>query len=470
MSSVDLIPERGGRREMPHNADAERGLLGSMLQDPDVIDSCAGMDAEAFYVPAHRVIFERVREMRLKLKPVDFITLTQDLTVAGSLEAVGGAEVVTDLFTFVPSAVNWDYYASIVRDCHLLRRVIAGCTLSIQEAYAQAEGAEQILNNVEQRVMEVRGDSGKSQQSMKPVREFVMDAVTSLESVYANRGKPIGLETGIPDLDRMTGGLKKTLLYVIAGRPSMGKTVLGVQMAVHNALNGVPVALFSLEMSGAELAERMIATRCGINLQRWRDGFMNHGDLPRVTSGANDLAKATMWIDETPQLSIMELRARARRARSKLGVRLIVIDYLQLMRAPSKKADFSRAAEVADISMGLKAMAKELNIPVIVLAQLNRDAEEKRRPALSHLRESGQIEQDADVAILIHRPWKDKEKSPAEREEHEAEGEPAEAILAKQRNGPIGDIPLRFFGAFTRFDPETKKRYSNNNDERQKNR
>ncbi|MFZ4778074.1 MAG: replicative DNA helicase [Terrimicrobiaceae bacterium] len=451
---------------LPSNIDAERGLLGSMLLSADVIDSCPNMEAAAFHLPIHQVIFETLQDMRAKLKPVDLITVTAELRKR-DLDGLADIEsVVTDLVVFVPTAANWDHYAEIVQEAHVKRKVIAGCLRAERLARGHMGSSDDLLNEVEQTFMEMRG-SGKTDDALKPVKKFVDEAVNSLEAVFKNRGKPIGLTTGFVDLDRMTGGLKPTLLYVIAGRPSMGKTVLAVQIATHNALSGVPVALYSLEMSGAELAERMIGTQSSINLQRWRDGFLEKGDLPRIAMSSNEIAKSGLWIDETPSLSIMDLRARARRAVTKRGVKLIVIDYMQLMRAPSKKADFSRAAEVADISMGLKAMAKELRVPVIVCAQLNRENDGKR-PALSNLRESGQIEQDADAAILIHRPFKDKEKTEEEIEDFSSNGEPAEAILAKQRNGPIGTIDLRFFGQFTRFESTTKKAFSNNPNERQK--
>lgn len=450
---------------LPCNLDAEKGLLGSMMLSADVIDNCANLDAEAFHLPLHQALFEVLREMRAKMRAVDLITVTAEMAKR-DLSVENLEYHISDLVVFVPTAANWDYYADIVIEQYAKRKVIAGCSRMERLARGHTGSADDLMNEVEQTFMEMRG-TGKSDDALKPVKIFVNEALTSLEAVYSNRGKPIGLTTGFPDLDRMTGGLKPTLLYVIAGRPSMGKTVLGVQIATHNALSGVPVALYSLEMSGGELAERMIGTQSSINLQRWRDGFLERGDLPRVGASANDIARSSLWIDETPSLTIMDLRSRARRAVTKRGVKLIVIDYLQLVRAPSKRADFSRAAEVADISMNLKAMAKELRVPVIVCAQLNRENDGKR-PALSNLRESGQIEQDADVAVLIHRPFKDKELDEEQIDDFAANGEPAEAILAKQRNGPIGTIHLKFFGQFTRFETTTKKAYSNNEKERQK--
>ncbi len=451
---------------LPSNIDAERGLLGSMLLSADVIDSLPNMEASAFHLPVHQLIFETLQDMRAKLKPIDLITVSSELRKR-DLDGIENIDfILTDLLVFVPSAANWDHYAEIVQEEHIKRKIISGCLSMDRLARGYKGTADELLNEVEQTVMGMRG-SGKTDDALKPVKKFVDEAVNSLEAVFKNRGKPIGLTTGFVDLDRMTGGLKPTLLYVVAGRPSMGKTVLAVQVATHNALAGVPVALYSLEMSGAELAERMIGTQSSINLQRWRDGFLEKSDLPRIAISSNEIAKSSLWIDETPSLTIMDLRARARRAVTKRGAKLIVIDYMQLMRAPSKKADFSRAAEVADISMGLKAMAKELRVPVIVCAQLNRENDGKR-PALSNLRESGQIEQDADVAILIHRPFKDKEQSDEDRADFAQNGEPAEAILAKQRNGPIGTIDLRFFGQFTRFESTTKKAFSNNPNERQK--
>ncbi len=453
--------------QLPQNVDAEKGLLGSMLQSGDAIDGCANLEPEAFIVPAHAVVFETIREMRGRMVPVDPITVGAALEKREVPLEVENAEFfLMDLFTFVPSAANWDHYADLVLEAHGRRKVIAVGSWMDRFARGHRGQLDELMNEVEQKFMEMRG-GGKADDALRPVKQFVNDAVDSLESVFKNRGKPIGLTTGLVDLDRMTGGLKNTLLYVIAGRPSMGKTVLGMQIATHNALQGVPVAVYSLEMSGAELAERMLGTQASINLQRWRDGFLEKGDMPRIGAVADEIARSSMWIDETASLTIMDLRARARRAVTKRGAKLIVIDYLQLLRAPSKRAEFSRAAEVADISMNLKAMAKELKVPVIVCAQLNRENDGKR-PALSNLRESGQIEQDADVAALIHRPWFGKELEDDQKSEFAAEGEPAELIVAKQRNGPIGPVDLRFFGAFTRFEGTTKKAFSNNKSERQK--
>jgi replicative DNA helicase len=453
--------------QLPQNIDAEKGLLGSMLQSGDAIDGCANMEPEAFYVPAHAVVFEAIREMRAKLQPVDPITVGAALAKRETpLEVENSEFFLMDLFTFVPSAANWDHYLDLVLEAAGRRKIIAVGSWMDRYARGHRGNLDDLMNEVEQKFMEMRG-GGRSEDALKPVKVFTNEALDSLEAVYKNRGKPIGLTTGLADLDRMTGGLKKTLLYVVAGRPSMGKTVIGMQVAIHNALAGVPVAVFSLEMSGGELAERMLGTHSSINLQRWRDGFLEKGDLPRISVAADELARSSMWIDETPALTIMDLRARARRAVTKHGVKLIVIDYLQLLKAPSKKAEFSRAAEVADISMNLKAMAKELKVPVVVCAQLNRDNDGKR-PALSNLRESGQIEQDADVACLIHRPWFGKEQDDEQRAEIAAEGEPAELILAKQRNGPVGEVALRFWGCFTRFEGCTKKQFSNNKNERQK--
>jgi replicative DNA helicase len=452
-------------RPLPADLNAEKALLGSMLMDPAVVDATAGLPAAAWILPQHAALHHVLLDMRTSTTGIDPITVT---AAVRSVEGITNPELfVTELATIVPTAANWEYYLQLVVATATQRRIIAACTKLVSAAYEHQGPIEQLLNDTEEAMFSLRMEGAKNNDALRPVREFVQEAIDGLDAVHKARGKTVGLPTGFADIDRMTSGMKPCSLWVVAGRPSMGKTVLGMQIATKTALNGISVAVYSLEMSGGELAERMLGTQASINLQRWRDGFLEKNDMPKLHNAATEIAKAPLYIDETPSLSILDLRARARMAKANWGVRVIVVDYLQLMRSTSRRAESNRAMEIAEISQGLKAMAKELRVTVIACAQLNRDAEDRKRPALRDLRESGQIEQDADIAILLHRPFKDKEKTPDDIAEFTTNGEPAEAIIAKQRNGPTGPVNLRFFGQFTRFESETKKLYSNNEDERQ---
>lgn len=473
-------------RSLPQSLDAEKGVICSCLLAPSpVLDSCVNLPTAAFYHPANRLIFEEMLELHGAGKPVDFIMLTERLKykglpenatedqrreyAGGLLDRAGGAAYISELFTFVPTASNADYYIEIVREKYHLRQLISLCTEFAGRGYTEQGEVKPLLDEFEQRVMSLGVIGADAMDAIRPAKVFVTEAVESLEAVYRHRGKPVGLETGFADFDRMTGGLKKRGMYVIAARPSMGKTVFAMNIAEHVSQTR-PVLVFSCEMGGMELMERSLGNLASVNLQRWRDGFLSQQDVPKVMRAAKELAEGKLYIDESPGLTIMDLRARARRAKAAYGIELIVIDYLQLLRAPSKRAEASRQAEVADISCGIKAMAKELEIPVVVLAQLNRDPEKRsgNRPKVSDLRESGSIEQDADLIGLLNRPHKDEEKTPDEVRDFDATGEPATLVIGKQRNGPIGEIALKFFGKFTRFEGVTQAVYSNNPEERQR--
>jgi replicative DNA helicase len=292
-----------------------------------------------------------------------------------------------------------------------------------------------------------------------------MEAIEGIESTYKNRGKCVGLPTMTTDFDRMTGGLRPGQMVVVAGRPGMGKSALSVQWATAMAEAGFPVAVFSLEMTGVDLASRMICTEMPLDLKRVRDGFMNKNDMQRMPVAASKIGHLPLHIDETPSLNIFDFRGRARRAVVKHGVKCIVVDYLQLMRSTSKRAQENRAYEVAEISMALKATAKELGVPVIAATQLGRNAEERSAPKLADLRESGQIEQDADIVVMLHRPKKGMKDSDG----NSLDDGSVELIVAKQRNGPVGTVNLKFEAEYTRFANVTEALYSNNKEKRQKN-
>ncbi|MEI8387114.1 MAG: replicative DNA helicase [Verrucomicrobiota bacterium] len=446
-------------RALPQSLDAEKGLLGSVLLSSTVLDdSISQIEAGHFHLPAHQKIFELLVEMRNAGKPIDLISVTQHLEDRKLLDEVGGASVVTDLLTFVPTAANADYYREILCEKYLLRKVITVCTEYAARSYDEQGDVKLLVDEVEQKILEIGEERVSS--SIPTMKEMVNDAITSIEQLVANKGGITGLSTGFHVLDNMTSGLHAGEMFVIAARPSMGKTALAMNIAEHVALDaGKPVAVFSLEMSSPQLVQRLLCSRARVDSKKLRDGFIGKQELGSISSAAGLLSKAKMFVDDTPGLSILELRAKARRLHNRENIQLVVIDYLQLLRSNTRRAQENRQIEIAEISSGVKALAKELKIPVIVLAQLNRNPESrtgdaKGRPRLSDLRESGSIEQDADVVALLVR-----EKYYAEDEEarKEAEGK-ATLIIAKQRNGPTGDVPLTFLEDYTRFEDRAEER------------
>jgi len=446
-------------RALPQSLDAEKGLLGSVLLSSTVLDdSISQIDAGHFHLPAHQKVYELLVEMRNAGKPIDLISVTQHLEDRRLLDEVGGASVVTDLLTFVPTAANADYYREILREKYLLRKVITVCTEYAARSYDEQGDVKLLVDEVEQKILEI-GEERVSA-SIPTMKEMVNDAITSIEQLVANKGGITGLSTGFHVLDNMTSGLHAGEMFVIAARPSMGKTALAMNIAEHVALDaGKPVAVFSLEMSSPQLVQRLLCSRARVDSKKLRDGFIGKQELGSISSAAGLLSKAKMFVDDTPGLSILELRAKARRLHNREDIKLVVIDYLQLLRSNTRRAQENRQIEIAEISSGVKALAKELKIPVIVLAQLNRNPESrtgdsKGRPRLSDLRESGSIEQDADVVALLVR-----EKYYAEDDEarKEAEGK-ATLIIAKQRNGPTGDVPLTFLEDYTRFEDRAEER------------
>ncbi len=437
-------------RALPHSLEAEQGLLGSMLIAPaEVMDDCAQrITAEAFYQPSHQTIFALLVELWDKQQPADIITLTQALRERKQLEAVGGPPYITSLIDFTPTAANASYYLDIVKEKHTLRRIIATCTDCAARAYDDAGEVNVLLDEVERNVLAINEDRVKEVPKMK---DQVMQAIETIEQLYDRKGAITGLPTGFAEIDRMTSGLHGAEMIVIAARPSMGKTAFAMNIAEHVAIQAKhAVAIFSLEMSSQQLVQRLLCSRARVNLQKIRDGFLSERDFPNLTNAASKLADSEIYIDDTSGLSILELRAKARRLKQKHNIELIVIDYLQLLRSPSKRAQDNRQIEIAEISSGIKALAKELNIPIIVLAQLNRNPEARAggKPRLSDLRESGSIEQDADlVGLLVRSEYYAEDEEAKE----ETRGE-AELIIAKQRNGPVGEVKLTFLKEYTRFE------------------
>jgi replicative DNA helicase len=441
-------------RTPPHSLEAEQGVLGSMLLSPrQAIAECVEkINEQYFYVPAHQTIYTVLVDLWNAGQAIDLITFTQVLRDRNLLESVGGAAFVTSLFTFVPTAANLEYYLEIVRDKYILREIISAATESVRRAYEEQDEVNNLLDEVEQRIFAVGEDRFRGQ--LLSMKEQVMSTLESIEKLFEDKGAITGVSTGFRDLDKLTSGLHPSEMIVIAARPSMGKTALAMNIAEHAAIEAkLPVAIFSLEMSAQQLVQRMLCSRARVNLARTRDGFLAEADFPRLTHAASKLAEAKIFIDDTAGLTILELRAKARRLKAQQDVQLIVVDYLQLVRSTSRRAQDNRQLEITEISAGLKGLAKELKIPIIVVAQLNRNPEirtgsGKGVPRLADLRESGSIEQDADVVGLLMR---EEYYADTDEEREELKGK-AELIIAKQRNGPIGDVKLTFLSEFTRFE------------------
>ncbi len=438
-------------RALPNSADAEKGVLSAMLQAPDehVGEAVQKLLPEAFYVPAHRTLYELILKLGDAGQPIDAITLQEALLREKLMDKVGGPAAVLELTDFVPDASHFDFYVELVNEKHVLRDIITTCTGCIKSAYDHEGDASQILDEVEQHILDI-GDRNQDDSGQGTMKDHVMKAVEAIEDMYENRGQVQGIATGFRDIDRQINGMQEGQMIIIAARPSMGKTSLAMNIAENVAVDqGLPVAIFSLEMTTQDLVQRLLCSRARVNSQKIRAGMPEKRDFPKLMQAADELARAKMFIDETAGISIMEMRAKARRLKQKEDIQLVVVDYLQLMKSNTKRAQDNRQIEISEISAGLKALAKELHLPVIVLAQVNRNPEDRKggRPRISDLRESGSIEQDADVVGLLMRPERYADE---EDEREELEGE-ATFIIAKQRNGPIGDVPLTFIGSQVRF-------------------
>ena len=437
-------------RILPNSQEAEMAVLGAMLLSPEeaAAQVCEHLDSSYFYYAAHQVIFREIVGLQDSLKAIDALTLAQRLRDKGLLEEIGGAGFLSDLVTRGPTTANVEHYINIVWEKHLLRKLISAAHDIMTRAFDRQDDVPDWINEVEQQIFNINAE--KSQTGAKATKLLVREAMKNIEKMFENRGAITGLATGFRDLDKLTSGLRGGNVFIIAARPSMGKTSLAMNIAENVAIDqNKPVAVFSLEMSSEELVKRMLCSRGAVNLRALQDGFSREKDHAALTTAASELIKAPMYIDDTPGLAINQVRARARRMKSQYKIELIVIDYLQLMKAPSRRADQSRQVEVADISSGIKALAKELNVPVIVLSQLNRQPEAREgKPRLADLRESGSLEQDADIVGLLVRP----EVYEDDAESREKLKGQATLHIAKQRSGPTGNVNLSFLNEYTRFE------------------
>jgi replicative DNA helicase len=469
MSLLDKLPNP--------SPESERIVLSCMMQDPAnsipfVIERNVG--PEAFRGQGHRTLAESLRELFHQRRGCDLASVTQHLIDRNLIDACCGVAGVTEIAVAAPTMGILPEHVDEVRRKALLMTIWKTChdIMATASSHADEGNPDQMLDDVEQAFYNLRASFQKQDELLKPAKEFINQALNQFESAYKARGTGvIGVPSGFVDLDRMCNGFKGGQLIVLAARPSMGKSAFAMNILQSAAEQGHGSALFSLEMSGMEMAQRMICATADVSLQRVRDGFLNRKDFPRITSAGSTVSQQNIWIDETPSLSLYALRARARRLKMQSGIGLIVIDYLQLMRCPSKRGDANRALEIADITGGLKTLAKELNIPIIALAQLNREAERRGEPKLSDLRESGSIEQDADIVLLMHRNKDEDNMSPQGSKESDEDYRRRipKLYVAKQRNGPVGTIDLRFDGEKTRFLSCTDSAYSNAEEHRQSN-
>lgn len=452
-----MSKDRSENLLLPQSVEAEKGVIGSFLNLPrDIGGLCAEhqIRAEHFHVPSHALIYGVIFRMWDRSEPIDIVTVTQALRDETRLEQAGGAAYITELFTWLPTAANALYYIEILKEKFTLRKMIETCTSYVSRCYSEQDDVPKLIDGFERDALKIR-QSAKSVRV--PMKQLVVGALHEVERIYENRGTITGLTTGFEELDKKTNGLEPAEMIIIAARPSMGKTALAMNIVEHIAVEvGKPVGVFSLEMSKEQLAQRLLCGRAHVNLARIRDGFLSERDFPSLQAAASKLAASGIHIDDTSGLTIQELKARARQMKSEHGIQALFVDYLQLLTSNVYRREANRQQEVAEISSGLKTIAKELGIPVVVLAQLNRNPENRTgpargRPRISDLRESGSIEQDADKVCLLHR-----EEAYAETdEEREALAGIAWLYIAKQRNGPLDDIPLTFLKEFTRFVPRS---------------
>lgn len=443
MAEVDLKK----LKTPPHSVEAEQSVLGGLMLDNETwTEVSERLVAADFYRRDHQLIFEAIANLANESKPCDVVTVAEWLEHHGELQAVGGLQMLAQLVDDTPSAANIVAYADIVRERAVLRDLIrAGSGIAERGYQPEGRSTDELLDIAEREVFEIADRESRNRRTVRGIKELLADAVDRIDLLFKSDSPITGVSTGFADFDEMTSGLQRSDLVIVAGRPSMGKTAFAVNIAEHAAIRDkLPVAIFSMEMPGEQLAMRMMSSLGRIDQHRVRTGRLKDDDWPRLTSAVGMLSEVKLFIDDTPGLSPSDLRARCRRIKREHDLGLVVVDYLQLMRLPA--AAENRATEISEISRSLKILAKELNVPVLALSQLNRSLEQRpnKRPVMSDLRESGAIEQDADVIVFIYRDEVYNDESP--------DKGIAEIIIGKQRNGPIGTVRLTFLGQYTRFE------------------
>lgn len=452
------MSETESNRLPPQNLEAEMSVLGGVLLENDALNRALELlIPDDFYRDSHRQIFKALIALSDRNEPADLVTLTAELKKSNQMENVGGSSYLATLVDYVPTAANMAYYAKMVKEKSVARHMINVATEIVKRGYDGQE-IEKTLDWAEKSIFDIAGM--RSRPSYYSTREIMQDTFKAIEQLYERKELVTGVPTGYVDLDTMTAGLQKGDLLIVAGRPSMGKTAFGLNIIEHATMRAkepVPAMIFSLEMSKEQLVQRMLCSVSRVDASRLRTGHLGDSDWPKLTNGAGHLSEAQIFIDDTPAISVLELRAKARRLKAEYNLGLVVVDYLQLMQGSNSE---SRQQEISEISRSLKALAKELSVPIIALSQLNRSLESRtdKRPVMADLRESGAIEQDADVIMFVYREavycdaCKKRDGSCDKNHANDAE-----IVVGKQRNGPIGTVHLTFKGEFTRFENQSKR-------------
>ncbi|QHZ53970.1 replicative DNA helicase [Paenibacillus larvae] len=430
-------------RVPPQNIEAEQAVLGAILLDSDaLVTAMERVSSDDFYRGSHQRIFEAMIELAQEDEPVDLITLTARLQNKQELEEAGGVTYLSELANAVPTAANVDYYAQIVEEKSMLRRLIRTATQIVSNGYASSEDVGLMLNDAEQRILEI--SQRRSSSGFVSIRDVLMEVFERVEFLYSHKGGTTGIPSGFHDLDKMTSGFQRSDLIIVAARPSVGKTAFALNIAQNVGVRAKEtVAIFSLEMGAAQLVQRMVCAESNVDAQRMRTGFLESDDWEKLTMAIGALSEANIYIDDSPGITVADIRAKCRRLKQEKGLGMILIDYLQLISGRGKGDN--RQQEVSEISRTLKQIARELDVPVIALSQLSRGVEQRqdKRPMMSDLRESGSIEQDADIVVFLYRDdYYDKETE---------KKNIIEIIIAKQRNGPVGTVELAFLKNYNKF-------------------
>lgn len=439
MEEVNIV-EHTSAQPIPFSEDAEKSVLGSMMLSAEAVDLASeALNTEDFYIPKHRQIFAAMLDINARNGAVDVVTLLEELERRGTADSSGGIEYLTELSIFTPSAANVSNYIKIVEERSIMRRLMHAGTAITRDAMQGSKSVEAMLDDAERRIFNIAMHNNED--TLTQIRPVVYESYQRINTLINLKGKLTGVPTGYADLDSMTSGLQKSDLIIIAARPSQGKTALGLNIAAHAAIReGRTVAIFSLEMSKEQLVMRLFASEARVNMQNVNHGTPSSQELLKLAEANLTLANANMYIDDRSNISVAEIRSKCRRLKARNGLDMIVIDYLQLMKTPN--GSDNRVQEVSELTRSLKILARELNVPIVLLSQLSRKAAE-RKPAMSDLRESGAIEQDADIIIMIYR-------DPSRTDDNSAE-----IIVAKNRNGPVDSIFLTWIGEYTRFENRT---------------
>ena len=439
MEEVNIV-EQTSAQPIPFSEDAEKSVLGSMMLSAEAVDLASeALNTEDFYIPKHRQIFAAMLDINARNGAVDVVTLLEELERRGTADSSGGIEYLTELSIFTPSAANVSNYIKIVEERSIMRRLMYAGTAITRDAMQGSKSFEAMLDDAERRIFNIAMHNNED--TLTQIRPVVYESYQRINTLINLKGKLTGVPTGYTDLDSMTSGLQKSDLIIIAARPSQGKTALGLNIAAHAAIReGKTVAIFSLEMSKEQLVMRLFASEARVNMQNVNHGTPSSQELLKLAEANLTLANANMYIDDRSNISVAEIRSKCRRLKARNGLDMIVIDYLQLMKTPN--GSDNRVQEVSELTRSLKILARELNVPIVLLSQLSRKAAE-RKPAMSDLRESGAIEQDADIIIMIYR-------DPSRTDDNSAE-----IIVAKNRNGPVDSIFLTWIGEYTRFENRT---------------